>query len=477
MFTILFFDDWNLQRRVNLERHLGSPTLVPEGTIEDSHADPAWGYPSVLRDAETHRWRCYYQGKVPRALKRPVALLAESDDGVHWELPDLTGRLDLPDRLCPHEIAEFHNEWCCVFEDERAATAEERYKALSANSLLVSSDGLRWERRERARWSRRLIDPGYFAFWNQYRDTYVITRRPRVGDRRIAVSETPDWSSFTEPELALQPDALDTPCALMYGMPVFSYEQLFVGLLWMFHTDPVIEPDEKYIGGFADIPSARPNDEPARIMGKIDCQLAYSLNGWHFQRTLREPFIPNGAPGEHGSGCLYPSSMVVDGDTIRIYSSASRGEHAQILADVESRQGALLLHTLRRDGFVYLEPAGGTGELVTRLLVWKGGELHLNVNVPRGQALVEVMQRDGTPVDGYSYEDCLPFTGDSLDWTPGWRDGRGLDALAGEVLRIGVRLANGRLYAVRGSLEFKTFVEARGYIQDGEQSPPMPGFY
>ena len=476
MFTLLFFDDWNLQRRVNLERRIGSPTLVPEGTMEDPHADTAWGFPSVLRDPETNRWRCYYQGKVPQAVKRPVPLMAESDDGVHWELPDLSGRLDIRDRLCPNQLFDSDDEWCCVFEDQRAATAEERYKALSGPVVLVSSDGVRWHRRESMRWSALRVDPGHYAFWNQYRNSYVITARPKHTDRRIAVSETTDWGSFTPPELAIQPDALDTPCALIYGMPVFPYEQMFVGLLWMFHTDPVIDIDEKYIGGFADIPSARPNDEHARIMGKIDCQLAYSLNGWHFQRTLRDPFIPNSAPGEHGSGCIYPSSMVVDGDTIRIYSSASRGEHAQVLADTENRQGAILLHTLRRDGFVYLEPAGGTGELITRLLVWKGGELHLNVTAPRGQALAQIMDLEGRPIEGYRYEDCLPFTGDSMDWTPRWRHGLKLDALRDRVLRLGVRLANGRLYAVRGRLEFKTIIEARAYAQSGERSTPMPGF-
>ena len=476
MFSLLFFDDWNLQRRVNLRRHIGSPTLVPEGTIEDPHVDSASGYPSVLRNPQTQRWRCYYQGKSPRAQKRPVALLAESDDGVHWELPDLSGRLDIPGRVCPHQLFDSDDEWCSVFEDGRAATADERFKALSGSVVLVSSDGLSWRPRQSMRWSSLGADPAYYAFWNQYRNTYVITMRPRVGDRRIALSETSDWRSFTEPEWAMQADALDSPCALIYGMPVFPYEHIFIGLVWVFHTDPVIDVHEKYIGRFADTPSVRPNDEHARVMGKIDCQLAYSLNGWHFQRTLRDPFIANGAPGEHGSGCVYPSSMVVDGDTIRIYSIASRGEHALVLADTENRQGAILLHTLRRDGFVYLEPAGGTGELITRPLVWEGGELQLNVGVPRGQALVQIMDRDGRPIEGYRYEDSLPFTGDSLDWTPRWLQDRKLDTLRDRILRIGVRLSNGRLYAVRGSFKFKTFLEATAYMQSGERSAPMPGF-
>jgi len=55
-------------------------------------------------------------------------------------------------------------------------------------------------------------------------------------------------------------------------MPILQYEQLFVGLLWVYHTDPKVDGTNKY------------------LLGKIDCQLAYSYDGWHFQRTVREPF-------------------------------------------------------------------------------------------------------------------------------------------------------------------------------------------
>lgn len=36
---------------------------------------------------------------------------------------------------------------------------------------------------------------------------------------------------------------------------------------------------------------------PHLILGRTDCQLAYSLNGWHWQRSLRDPFLPTRCPG------------------------------------------------------------------------------------------------------------------------------------------------------------------------------------
>ena len=177
----------------------------------------------------------------------------------------------------------------------------------------------------------------------------MLTLRPALNDRRIAVRETRDWRTFGPLELALQEDTLDTPCAELYGMPVIPYEHLFVGLLWVYHTDPAVNAEHKY------------------LLGRIDCQLAYSHNGWHFQRTVREPFLANGPPGEHGSGCVYPYSVVPDGpdgDTLRIYSSAAKGEHAQIRMDPASRQGAILLHTLF--GIIPAAAAGGAGEQLLR---------------------------------------------------------------------------------------------------------------
>ena len=74
----------------------------------------------------------------------------------------------------------------------------------------------------------------------------MLTTRPEGGDRRISVSETRDWESFTTPELALQCDPLDAPLTQIYGMPVIPYEGTYIGLVWLFHCIP--EPPNKYLG-------------------------------------------------------------------------------------------------------------------------------------------------------------------------------------------------------------------------------------
>ena len=484
MYCLLFFDDWHLHSRTNIDRHTGNARMIPEGTFRDPNADTAWGYPSVIQDPESGKWRCYYQGEVPEAGAYIVPLLAESDDGIHWEMPDLSDKIDIPDRKTPNQLfgTEKFREWCGMYPDPHTEGTDEWLKAMITYTsgpglnlisyVATSGDGMSWTPHEDARWHPTGNDPGQFAFWNPHRQSYVLSFRPRVADRRIALSETKDWQTFTRPELALQADALDTPSALIYGMPVFPYEQMFVALPWMYHTDPIVHPDEKFQG----LLTMYAGDDIARIMGKIDCHVAYSTNGWHFQRTVREPLIPNGPPGDPSSGCIYPSSMTEVGDTLRFYSSASKGEHAQFRADPSSGQGSILLHELRKDGFVYLEPPGGMGEFTTKWILWGGGEASINVDVPDGEIVVQVTDYFGNKIDGYTYADCEAFRGDSIGWTPAWKDGKNLAALAGQVIKLGVRVSNGRVYALRGDYRFITMPQARNYIQNGKEPELTPDY-
>ena len=64
--ALLFFDDQYLDRRENLERRVGRPRRVEEGSFRDPLLDPSWGYPSVFRDPESGIWHCLYEGQLPR---------------------------------------------------------------------------------------------------------------------------------------------------------------------------------------------------------------------------------------------------------------------------------------------------------------------------------------------------------------------------------------------------------------------------
>ncbi len=136
--ALLFFDDQYLDRRDNLDRRLGQPVPVPEGSYRDPDLDPSWGYPSVFFEPESVRWCCLYQAQLPRSYVLPkgnamrhLPLIVESDDGVHWHPPDLTSAVPMEDRLRPHQVIPLSSvgEWGPCFYDDRADNPDERLKA------------------------------------------------------------------------------------------------------------------------------------------------------------------------------------------------------------------------------------------------------------------------------------------------------------------------------------------------------------
>lgn len=228
------------------------------------------------------------------------------------------------------------------------------------------------------------------------------------------------------------PDPEDPPMIQFYGMPVFHYEGVFIGLLWRLHTDP---------GEIGKV----------KWFGPIDCGLAYSYGGDSFNRVFHEAFIERNERGEHGGGCIYVSSMVVDSrNVVRFYSSGSKAEHFR---NQNLKDAALMLHTMRLDGFVYLESYSTRARLTTRGLVFKSPDLRINVRAPYGCLKVQVLDESGRPVEGLTFEDAVPFTGDELFHRPLWSSGKGLEEVLNRPVFLDLELAEGKLYGLRGDFD------------------------
>lgn len=463
--TILFFDDLPLNRLDNMERKIGRPKLITESVYQDPYLNAAWGYPMVYFDDSSGKWRQpYHAWEEDRSKRYPV--LAESDDGLQWRPEDTTEEIDIPGRKYPHEL--FHmpdfSEMSRCYLDPHADPSE-RLKNLvvrheenqeHSSSLWVSPDALHWRCKEGVHWQKPVPDPATFPFWNEFRQSYVLSTRPAWADRRVAVMETKNWRDFTKPELALQADAIDHPLTQPYGMPVFPYEGMYVALLWLFHVVPQVKghSPHKFLGGH------------------VDCQLAYSLNGWHFQRCLRDPLIPNGEIGQPDSGCVYPSFLLQKDNELWIYASACTHEHGYI----PQGSGSLLAYRLRKDGFVYLQSGNGRGYVGTRPLLIRDESLFLNIQNPGGEARFQLTNSAGEPLSGYTFENSDTFRGDSVDLTPRWQDGKSLKEHVEKVVRLEIEISNGRIYALRGNFRVLTGYECRRYENFGEEPSDTPGF-
>ncbi|MFZ4696146.1 MAG: hypothetical protein ACOYMV_13570, partial [Verrucomicrobiia bacterium] len=473
--TLLFFDDRALAIRENAVRRVGRPALIPESIWHDDPSlSPTWGYPGVFFHEADGLWRMAYQANIVRGATAYMdfcKLVAESEDGFRWRPRDTTRLFEVPNRRFPHQVADGETEWCGLYLDKRAP-ADERVKRIGTRKVYASPDGLRWK--AIAEWRGEKVDAPMWAVWNEVFGRHFLYARPNLGDRRIALWQTDDWRKFDGPVLLLQPDSTDEPLTDSYGMPVFPYEGIYVGFLWLYHGMPQLPGGSSY-----------------RFHGgKVECQLAYSLNGLAWQRGPREPFIPVGEPGSPDSGSVYPSSLVLQpgSDEMRIYASACTCEHGM----TPPGSGSIVAYRLRKDGFVFLESRSGVGRIATKPLLWGGGELALNVQAQGPDAsplvrpadtaipaLVEEFQRGDTPVlkvealpflhnrgvrvqvteprgqpiPGYGFEDCAIGCGDFTGWQPSWKGGRTLDQLKGRAIQVAVEFNHARLYALRGNFQ------------------------
>jgi hypothetical protein len=301
---------------------------------------------------------------------------------------------------------------------------------------LVSRDGLHWKADFDAVWNQPAWhpEPPVYAYYIERLGVHAMTSRPGHGDRRVVIQTSEDARSWSGPELLLQPDPLDALLVQFYGMPVVAYEGQYVGLLWHFHCGDSTRLD-------------RYN----HYIGPLDCHLAYSFDGIRFQRAMRQALVPCNPPGEPGCGVIQTSCMVEAGEELRFYSSASKALHGM----GESRPGTIhiLLHTLRRDGFQYLESTGNWGSFISKPLALFHPRLTVNAAAPSGEVRFQLTDLESRPLPGFTFEDCTPLRErDDTRWELRWKGS--LETLLRKPIRLEVRMRHARIYAVRGDFHF-----------------------
>ena len=456
MQKILFLDDWCLESARNVARRPGRPTPVPEGTFSDPF-DLGNAYPSVFFDADRDRWRVIYGGQPDPDNHICNALFgAIGKDGVDWEIDRVGSDHTSWSSAFPHCLTEGRKnaESGHVYRDPR--DSRHPYKLLyldwdwrsgpatMRNPVVVSADGYRWSDLPGARWGDWSSDTCHTIFFNKLTGRHQVMCRakdvkPPFSQRLVATMETEDWLHFSEPETIVRPDSCDPPLAQPYGMPTFAYGDYFIGFLWLLHGDP--------------------GETTTKGAGPVSNHLVYSINGRNVNRTVRGQFIAPAEPGEFGGYGFYPCSLVQLPDELRIYSVGSRTDHGgRGRIPAGQRRSAMTLHTLRPDGFMYLESRSGSASVMTKGFELTEGSLALNVEAPIGEVRAQVyVQTDVLPGDpppvqqvaeGFSARECRPFSGDDLRWSPTWTSGRTLDELIGRTVRVEILFERARLYAL-----------------------------
>jgi hypothetical protein len=67
---------------------------------------------------------------------------------------------------------------------------------------------------------------------------------------------------------------------------------------------------------------------------------------------------------------------------------------------------------LRRDGFASMDANKKTASLTTRPVTFKGKHMFVNVDCPKGELKVEVLDKDGKVIEPFTLANCEPVSSD-----------------------------------------------------------------
>lgn len=204
-------------------------------------------------------------------------------------------------------------------------------------------------------------------------------------------------------------------------------------------------------------------------LGRFHMRLASSFDGIHWQRFhTRDDFTPMGDEGQWDAGIIGPSSGPVrQGDMLMFYYLGARlGQHEPFAAQQMNRMGGGVL-LMKPDRFVSQRADGKTGWLLTREFTLDGSELKINAQTDgrpasgKGSVRVEVLQHPQlgyhaddffasknytNAFEGFSLDDCVPFSGDRIDAPIRWRDGD-LKSLQGKRVYLRFEITNADLFS------------------------------
>ena len=453
------FDDYWIDFRIGTTRRWFQPerhSLCPSGL-----------YTSLISDEERGVYRIYYESKItpekdgPRHLK-----LLESRDLIHFE--PVMGS-DGTDVIC-HGETGVHG--CTVLYDRNDPDPARRYKFCGMTrmgrkgmpkevEIAFSADGIHWDLDHKIIAHPFTSDTRNSLLYNPITEEYTLFHRSAHVDRRISIKHSKDLIHWTDPQIVLHPGPSYSDGftgVQHYAMGVNYMDGIFYGLLWDYQT-------------------CLYGDDFLRMYGYYEPELVYSYDGKEFLRTSGRPLIDRPMPPEPGCAGLAPHDMCLslDGKDYYIICGGAFLSHATqeqtnaaiaaICAHGPIKRGSPI-YKIRRDGFCGLESVCPGGKVITKPLSLLKDDLTFNLRANTGSAHFGIMDRDGAFLEGFSFDDCIPFEyGDGIEVTPKWKSHK-LSEVLGRRIRIAVELNTAILHCVSAT--------ARPHIRQAQKSFAQP---
>ena len=467
----LFVDDGLIETmsggaRLHLHRPTRREIVFKTDALWEGNAS---AFQSVFKDGDLYRM--YYRGlhyahggKPARAMKAHPWFLcyAESDDGIHWRRPELgifefNGSRANNIVLTPDSLKEFGGDpaHTAAFKDSNPdCPAAEKYKIVVVGKkphglyILASADGHHFSLLTKKPFvTRGDFDSQNVAFWDGVRQEYREYHRAGRGGRDIMTSSGKTFDAFSDPQFLEYPGAPKQELYTNQVQPYYRAPHIFMGFPMRYQkrgwADSIFElpgKEERMVRGEA---------HPRYAMALTDAVFMSSRDAKTFKRWP-EAFIRPGPRKRHSWvygdnfifwGMLETKSDIEDApNEISLYATDSYWEGTCT---------SIRRYTVRIDGFVSAAAPLSGGEIVTKPLVFEGGNLAVNFETSAaGSVRVEIQDAAGKPIKGYTLENCTDIIGDHLRYIVRWSPtGGDVRSLAGKPIRLRFVLSDADLYS------------------------------
>lgn len=461
----LLIDDFIIAEQSGLTRRLHSFKKHPRNPVfhaqqpwEEGWADPFMS--TVIYDRDERCFKMWYRCGPRHSLKA----YAVSEDGVHWERPD----------IAQTKWAEHDHHNLLGFEGQIAtwkkpgnnvqffpeATGADRFLSLFYQpptkdfAISRSADGVNWQQPQSVRAAHGDV---VSLIWNPAQENYLFFpkyKREHDGFVRRSFAATtiekvdsPFTANF--PFLAGHRDD-----ALVADGACRAYGSLLPNTLRLadFHSEiysVTAIPYESVVVALYDLWPVHGSAE-----GPLDMPMKISRD----MKTWTDVDYPRraleiGQFGEWDSGMVYGGNtmLVVDDQLLLYYLGANMGHCTRVLPTTKPYHSVGVgLATLRLDGFASLQAGKKPGEFTTKPMRIAGDRLEINGRCQEGGSIrVELLDAEGKPRPGFSIDDCDPFEGDSIRHTVTWNGNPALPNNLSKQVSLRLVIASGDAYSFR----------------------------
>jgi hypothetical protein len=484
----LFIDDHVIDDMQGVRKQLHQPVKYENNPV--LKRDKPWeksgpGYGTIIYDAEEKRFKAWYENWNQDEESTAALLYATSLNGIDWH-KELVDKENGTNVVVPPNIRAFQASG--IMKDRLETDPAKRYKMLfvckpdgTAKSLMTSAaysaDGIQWT----AYPDLPIIpfsDTQSCPFWDVKHRRYVALLRFGPPNTRIVSRiESEDFLTWSPKVTVMRRTRIDVPLnTQFYQTAPFAYGNYYFGVMAAYHNE-----------------SLKPITDEAPWTDRKNLHLIYSRNGLTWSRVgkngaiptrelnedkdwkqiaLDAVFLPYGERDKEWdwgtvSPIFTPQPIIVNDEIWFYYTGIDAknwwtwsGDPPKLDPMPKEPNKGIGVAKLRVDGFVSIDAGTEMGTLTTKPLVFLGDTLVVNANAEGGSLVVEALDADGKPIEGFTRADCAPINTDSVRHIVTWKGNPDCHLLQARSIKLRFHLKNAKLFSIEPAIRHNHYLQS-----------------